>query len=427
LLSHRKERGDLMTAVMGTPFDRVACPTATLGTGNVVVTDPIASYMRPYDAGVRDGNPVTLLLEEGDNFELVEATARNCTAQSCEFTRDVVRYSSIGGVVGQAKLSLKGAARASVVAGASDLNVHLGGTINGNIILNGDLAVSGTLTGPNLPAGPPGPQGEDGPQGPQGETGDPGSQGPTGPQGSPGPQGAQGQPGAAGPQGPKGDAGTIGPQGVPGPAGSQGPKGDKGDTGATGSQGLQGVPGAPGSAGATGPAGPTAVSANAGNLAKLGTDNLIFVPNTGPIKGVTDGSDAAAGMVGEVLSSSNIGGVALTTNAAMNVTQITLSPGDWNVGGVIIFSPANTGPNSVIAALSQTAATLPSDNDVATGRGIMQQIWASSMPSNKTQTTPTSLMRVNTSTSKTVYLVALAVFGGGIVTVTGYISARRVR
>ena len=149
--------------VMGTPFDRVECATATLGTGNVVVTAPSPRYMRPYDAGVRDGDPITLIIEEGNDFELVEATARNCTPQSCEFTRDTVRYSSIGGVVSQAKMSLKGGARVAVVAGAADLNVHRGGTIDGNIVLNGDLAINGTLTGPNLPVG--------GPQGPAGRRG----------------------------------------------------------------------------------------------------------------------------------------------------------------------------------------------------------------------------------------------------------------
>jgi hypothetical protein len=94
---------------------------------------------------------------------------------------------------------------------------------------------------------------------------------------------------------------------------------------------------------------------------------------------------------------------------------------------VVTFSPAGTGPNAVIAGLSQIAATLPSDSDVATGKGIMQQIWASSMPSNKTQTTPTSLIRVSSAVPKPVYLVAQATFGGGSVSVTGYISARRVR
>ena len=38
------------------------------------------------------------------------------------------------------------------------------------------------------------------------------------------------------------------------------------------------IPGVAGSTGGIGPAGPTSVSANAGNLAKLGTDNLLLVP-----------------------------------------------------------------------------------------------------------------------------------------------------
>lgn len=214
---------------------------------------------------------------------------------------------------------------------------------------------------------------------------------PTG--GVPGPQGPPGPPGA--------DSTVPGPQGPPGPASI--------------------VPGP------TGPAGPSAVSANAGNQAKLGTDSLIFVPAPTAIKGVIDGTEAAPGNVGEVISSSVIGALPLTTLVTRNVTQITLTPGDWNVGGVVIFTPTSTGPNSVIAALSQTAAALPSDTEVAQGVGIMQQIWASSMPSGKTQTTPTSLIRINTTTSKTVYLVAQASFGGGSVNVTGYISARRVR
>jgi hypothetical protein len=127
------------------------------------------------------------------------------------------------------------------------------------------------------------------------------------------------------------------------------------------------------------------------------------------------------------MSASVTTAVGLTTNVVANLATLNLTPGDWNVGGVVIFTPSGTGPNSVIAALSQTAATLPTDNDVAAGKAIMQQIWASSMPSNKTQTTPTSLIRVNTSTPKSVSLVALAAFGGGAVSATGYVSARRVR
>jgi hypothetical protein len=177
-------------------------------------------------------------------------------------------------------------------------------------------------------------------------------------------------------------------------------------------EGPTGPAGSAGSVGAAGPAGPTGAKGATGAYNPVGT---------------IAADEAASGMVGEVISSSNFGGVSLTTAVAMNITQISLTPGDWNVGGVVIFTPTGTGPNSVIAALSQVAASLPSDNDVATGKAIMQQIWASSMPAGKTQTTPTSLIRINTSTPKQVYLVGQATFGGGTVTCTGYISARRIR
>jgi Collagen triple helix repeat (20 copies) len=271
--------------------------------------------------------------------------------------------------------------------------------------------------GPTGPAGPPGPTGPEGAAGTAGAPGPAGTAGSTGPAGPPGPAGADGATGAQGTLGP------AGPAGEPGPAGPAGPDGA---AGAAGQDGATGAPGPAGSPGPQGPAGPSAVSANAGNLAKLGTDSLVYVPNTGPIKGRVDGNEPAAGMVGEVISASNTTGLNLTTAVAANVATLVLPPGDWNVGGVVIFAPTSTGPNSVIAALSQTSGTLPPDSDVATGKAIMQQIWASSMPSGKTQTTPTSLIRVNTAVQKNVYLVAQATFGGGSVNVTGYASARRI-
>jgi hypothetical protein len=54
-----------------------------------------------------------------------------------------------------------------------------------------------------------------------------------------------------------------------------------------GPQGPQGNPGATGATGPTGPQGPTAISINAGNVAKLGTDNLTMVP--GPTSGNATG------------------------------------------------------------------------------------------------------------------------------------------
>lgn len=58
-----------------------------------------------------------------------------------------------------------------------------------------------------------------------------------------------------------------------------------------------------------------------------------------PIIGVTDGSDAQPGMVGEwVLLSQqmNFG----TGSSITNITMGSLSPGDWDVGGYTLFSAA---------------------------------------------------------------------------------------
>jgi hypothetical protein len=106
-----------------------------------------------------------------------------------------------------------------------------------------------------------------GPTGPTGADGTDGAAGPTGPQGLVGPTGPAGADGSDGAVGPTGPQGETGPQGLPGFDGDPGP------TGPTGTDGTDGAPGA------TGPTGPTAVSADAGNLATLGTDDLIYVPD----------------------------------------------------------------------------------------------------------------------------------------------------
>jgi hypothetical protein len=187
--------------------------------------------------------------------------------------------------------------------------------------------------GPGGPAGSAGPTGGTGPSGPTGPTG---SVGPAGPAGS---QGSTGNTGLTGPQGPQGPAGTSGqsaiivgefgasqtpanlpPDGVipinwdaPGVPPSQLTMGigqalfysvnehvwcyvglsmassgwvDLGAAqGPAGPQGPPGNDGAPGAAGAAGPAGPTAISTDAGNLAKLGSDQLLFVPAEPPTPG----------------------------------------------------------------------------------------------------------------------------------------------
>lgn len=98
-----------------------------------------------------------------------------------------------------------------------------------------------------------------------------------------GPKGEPGERGPAGPSGPKGDTGELvwgelteneraalrGPEGARGPQGAEGPEGP---------EGPEGRPGRDGRDGARGPAGPAEVSADSGNLACLGSDELVYVP-----------------------------------------------------------------------------------------------------------------------------------------------------
>jgi hypothetical protein len=269
-----------------------------------------------------------------------------------------------------------------------------------------------------------------------------GQQGAAGPAGMQGPEGAVGAMGPVGPQGPVGAAGAAGPQGTQGVAGTQG------------IQGTQGVQGAPG---------PTAVSANLNNTATLGTDNLIFVPltpgasNANPTmngtmvvgvatawsrgdhvhptdtsraaaNGTVAADNAAAGKIGEVLSTSNSAGSALATGVALNVATLTLTPGDWSVSGVIVFAEAtNTVPTMLAAAISMTSATLPTAAQIVSGAGNMTQYFMPFTKGPLSQTMQTGVCRVNVASNTTVYLVAQATFSTAGLTASGYISARRVR
>lgn len=266
---------------------------------------------------------------------------------------------------------------------------------------------------------------------------------------------------------------------TPGPAGPTGPTGPQGVPGATGSPGAtgpQGPAGANGANGATGPAGPSAVSADAGNSARLGGDSLIYVPtpaippgtvvsDTPPsspqvgalwwnsiagqlyvwyndgnssqwvsttnqmgggyllAKGVTDGSDAPAGQIGEVIASNVTAGVSVTTATGTNITSISLTAGDWDVCGEVWFLLGAGGATLVRAAINGVSATIPAASAIGTARMDL----AVAFTASASQVFPLRPCRVSLATTTTFYLVGLANFPSGSVTATGNIIARRTR
>jgi len=125
--------------------------------------------------------------------------------------------------------------------------------------------------------------------------------------------------------------------------------------------------------------------------------------------GVTDGSDAAAGQIGEYMTATG-GPVALTSGFVANVASLALTAGDWDVSGNVQFS-AGAGAHTFFGA----------------GITAVDTLTAATFPTTAlTQAISPAMRRVNVTTTTTTWLVADAGFAG-TVTVTGTIRARRAR
>lgn len=146
----------------------------------------------------------------------------------------------------------------------------------------------------------------------------------------------------------------------------------------------------------------------------LATNPTITTPI---VTGVTNGSAAAAGQVGEIITATGTG-VALTTGTPMNCATITLTAGDWNVWGNANFSPAGTTvQSSLLASVSTTSGT----SAVPPYLGVLQL----SFPAGVGQSIAAPIQIVNVASSTPVYLVVQATFTTSTEAVTCHITARR--
>lgn len=136
------------------------------------------------------------------------------------------------------------------------------------------------------------------------------------------------------------------------------------------------------------------------------------------IKGATSGNPITAGYVGEYVTSTNAG-VGLSTSTNGNVVALALTAGEWDVSGVVHYIPNST--TSFLRAqqgMSTTSLTMP-------GLGAFTTNFVQATNSgNPDHVTPT--VRVRSSVSFTVYLVANAVFTVSTMSCDGFVRATRV-
>lgn len=143
------------------------------------------------------------------------------------------------------------------------------------------------------------------------------------------------------------------------------------------------------------------------------------------LAGTSTNNDAAAGKIGEYITSTVLIGsaVSLTTSIAANITSISLTAGDWDVSGLVWFARnAATSLTQSYAWVSSTSATTPTAPD----GGITGESTAAT--TNKTVgSRTTGIVRFSLSGTTTIYLSAQEVFTVNTSTAYGMIRARRVR
>lgn len=151
----------------------------------------------------------------------------------------------------------------------------------------------------------------------------------------------------------------------------------------------------------------------------------VWTATTG-FKGVTDGSDASSGQVGEYITSNIVIGSAVSMSSGTTgpITLISLTAGDWDVWANVITNPAvGTTTGTLEVGISTTSSALPT---APANGGNNINSFVSSSGAGFVQG-GNCMMRVSIASTTTVYIVALANFSGGSLSAYGSIQARRAR
>lgn len=142
------------------------------------------------------------------------------------------------------------------------------------------------------------------------------------------------------------------------------------------------------------------------------------------IQGTNTNDSAAAGDVGELLSSVIASGsaVSLTTGTAANVTSLSLTAGDWDVWGSGLWVPnAATTFSGIGIWISTTSAAFPTPPNNA------QQFLTLTFTTGSQQMLSTGAARISVASTTTVYLSGYAAFAVNTMGLAGALYARRRR
>lgn len=158
----------------------------------------------------------------------------------------------------------------------------------------------------------------------------------------------------------------------------------------------------------------------------VGLPSAIGVAPIGQIPGTTTNDNAMAGKVGEYIESIISSPISLSTSIQVNLTSISLTAGDWEVSGTVVFGgSATTVVTDQIIGLSKTTGTLPAAGTTAQSAfvpGATYTPFATNNPNIFVGPTRFSL-----STTTPIYMVVFETFSISTATAFGQIRALRIR
>ena len=158
--------------------------------------------------------------------------------------------------------------------------------------------------------------------------------------------------------------------------------------------------------------------------------NTAAIAGPTAVTGFTNGSNAAAGKIGEYLSSivTVAAGVSIADSVTTQIKSLVLTPGDWDLWGeVVIASPVGGSLvlNYTEVSLWTTSAAPPSTTQYpADGVSYAEAVLSGG---GDGMTISLSPMRINITTNTTYFLNAYVEYDATSLKVGGAIRARRVR
>lgn len=157
----------------------------------------------------------------------------------------------------------------------------------------------------------------------------------------------------------------------------------------------------------------------AGKFTNLQATSAITPSTTAGISGTTLADSANAGSVGEYATNSATG-ISAGNSSTANVVSLSLTAGDWDVSGVVDYVPAgSTQISSMTTGISSASASFG-----AVGTYV-QHAYTGGVGIAQAEETP--VVRINVSTTTTIYLVENVAFATSTCTMNGFIRARRIR